>query len=304
MCGVKETISDQAQKLWLQWVEAAFPKLDSRAYFLPPVYVNRVPMTRQSVAGQEILVLESEPKQAGENNHSPVQNSDIRDDEAFQRVFLYLQKKSEENNEVLVVLSQFRFGQYLSEPCYAAATAQLPMAKNLPNSSSRDRQGEFDMLVIHRLYGFVVCEVKALGKNLKESKMTDLELQDNIRKKLRDAVSQLDKAEAMLSHLVSDIAPGLRITKTIAVPNLKTCQVQQAISGDPKLLEDLCQCLRTNQVDIICSEQLSESKTPQDVSNDMETNLGNWWQRHVAGAEPDSHMTDVVYRTLVARRQQ
>ncbi|XP_025080980.1 uncharacterized protein LOC112556319 [Pomacea canaliculata] len=58
--GSKDPLPDQAQTFWLQWVEAAFPHLDSRAYFLPPVYVNRVPMTRQSAAGQQVLVLQSE----------------------------------------------------------------------------------------------------------------------------------------------------------------------------------------------------------------------------------------------------
>lgn len=58
-----------------------------------------------------------------------------------------------------------------------------------------------------------------------------------IRKKLKQSVSQLDKAEAVLSHLVSDISPSLRITKTIAVPNLTAFQVQQAILSDPKLTQ-------------------------------------------------------------------
>ncbi|XP_025113144.1 uncharacterized protein LOC112575471 [Pomacea canaliculata] len=317
MCDIKETMLEQAQKFWLQWVEASFPALESRAYFLPPVYFNRVPMTRQSLVGQDILILQSEPGQSDQHNQpaiihstvsqtltlqpSPFQNSDVRDDEAFERVFLCLQRMSEQNSEVLVVLSQFRFGQYLSEPWYAAMTAELPMAKNLPNSLSRDRQGEFDMLVIHRLYGFVVCEVKSLGKSSEYSKMTDLELKDTIRKKLRDAVSQLDKAEAMLSHLVSDIAPGLRVTKTIAVPNLEASTVQEVVSGDSKLFEDMCQCLRTEKVDIICYEQLSDPKTPWNVSTDVQKSLGKWWKQRVANAGPDSQMTYLIYKTLVAR---
>ncbi|XP_025111723.1 uncharacterized protein LOC112574709 [Pomacea canaliculata] len=242
----------EAQRFWLQWVEASFPDLDSRAYFLPPVYFNRVPLTRESVGGQDVLVLLPAPGQAGQSNQqamassaaaqapSPqpprVQDSDVRDDAAMQRVLKCLQKMSEQNKEVLVGLSQLKFEQCLGEPCYSAVAGQLPVADNLPSSFPKNwKRGDFDVLLIHRHHGFVVCEVKSFGHNIHELKMSQQEIDNNIRKKLRDAVSQLDKAEAMLSHLVSDIAPGLRITKTIAFPNLKARQVQQAISGDTRM---------------------------------------------------------------------
>ncbi|XP_025111743.1 uncharacterized protein LOC112574731 [Pomacea canaliculata] len=253
----------EAEKFWLQWVEAAYPDLDSRAYFLPPVYFNRVPMTRESVAGQDVLGLQSAPGQAGQANQpvtassaaaqapSPqpprVQDSDVRDDAAMQRVLMCLQKMSEQNKEVLVGLSQLKFGQYLGEPCYSAAAAQLPVADSLPSSFPKNRkQGDFDVLLIHRHHGFVICEVKAFGYNIHKLNMPQQDIDNNIRKKLRDAVSQLDKAEAMLSHLVSDIAPGLRITKTIAFPNLTAHQVQNSVTGDPRLSQDLCRCLGTS----------------------------------------------------------
>ncbi|XP_025111742.1 uncharacterized protein LOC112574730 [Pomacea canaliculata] len=250
------------QLFWLQWVEAAFPDLDSRAYFLPPVYFNRVPMTRQSAAAQDVLVVRSAPGQAGQSSQpvaTPstagqtclpqppcVLDSDVRDDAAMQRLLFCLQNMTEQKGEVLVGLSQLQFGQYLGEPCYAAAAAHLPRPSNLPPSLPRNwKQGDFDVLLIHRHYGLVVCEVKAFGDNIQALSMSQQDIDNKIRKKLRDAVSQLDKAEAMLSHLVSDIAPGLRITKTIAFPNLTARQVQQAISGDTRLTQDLCRCLGT-----------------------------------------------------------
>ncbi|XP_025103270.1 uncharacterized protein LOC112569639 [Pomacea canaliculata] len=313
----------EAQALWLQWVEAEFSDLEFRTYFLPPVYVNRVPMTRQSVAGQDVLVLESAPGQAGQSNKqamassaaaqalSPqpprVQDSDVRDDAALERVLKCLQKISEENKEVLVGLSQLKFDQCLGEPCYSAVAAQLPVADSLPSSFPKNwKQGDFDVLLIHRHYGFVVCEVKAFGDNIQELNMPQQDIDDNIRKKLKQAASQLDKAEAMLSHLVSDIAPGLRITKTIAFPNLTACQLQQAISGDTRMSQDLCRCLGTSKpVDIagmcLCSDQLSDPKTSCDVSSHVLSKLGHWWQRRVAGAGPDPHMTFDLYKTLVAR---
>ncbi|XP_025111728.1 uncharacterized protein LOC112574715 [Pomacea canaliculata] len=256
---VQDLISDQAQIFWTKWVEAAFPDLESRAYFLPPVYFNRVPMVRQSVGGQDVLVLQSGTKQADQSNLMTstsaavhrVQETDIKYDAAFQRLFVCLQKMSEQVKEAFVGISQLEFGQYLGEPCYAAAAAHLPLPKTISNDSLHYKQGDFDVLLIHRSYGLVVCEVKSVGDNLKKLNMSQQDIDNNIRKTLRDAMSQLDKAEAMLSHLVSDIAPGLRITRTIAFPNLTAHQVQQAISGDTQLTQDLCRCLGTTDPDDI-----------------------------------------------------
>ncbi|XP_025090339.1 uncharacterized protein LOC112561811 isoform X2 [Pomacea canaliculata] len=255
------------------------------------------------------------PKATGRCNHpttnpvtpgtplSVVEDSDVRDDAAMQRVLFCLQKMFERNGEVLVGLSHLEFRHYLSEPAYAAAVAPLPLPSSLPRFW---RRGDFDVLLIHRHHGFVVCEVKAFGDNVEKLQMSRQDIDSNISKKMSEAVTQLKKAEAMLSHLVSDIAPGLRITKTIAFPNLSAHQLQQAISQDTRMTQDLCRCLgASNVADIpglcLCSDQLSDPKTPCDVSGHVLRQLGHWWQRRVAGAGPDSHMTCHLYKTLVAR---
>ncbi|XP_025078791.1 uncharacterized protein LOC112554932 [Pomacea canaliculata] len=326
MTGSQEDVLQRAQEFWLKWVEAAFPDLDSQAYFLPPVYINRVPMTRQTIAGQDVLVLHKPSGQAGQSfkvavNPSAaaqssipkpisVQDSDVRDDAAMQRILLSLQKMSQQNSEVFVAMSQLQFGEYLGEPCYAAAAAQVPLSTSLPPPLPKNwDKGDFDVLLIDRKYGFVVCEVKAVGDNVRELGLSQQDMENNIRKKLKQAIVQLDKAEAMLSHLVSDIASGLRITKTIAVPNLTAHQVEQAIAGDKQLTQDLCRCLgKPHTTDAagaaglcLTSDQLSDPKTPWDVSSHVLRELGHWWQRRVADAGPDSHMTRDVYKTVVAR---
>ncbi|XP_025079704.1 uncharacterized protein LOC112555485 [Pomacea canaliculata] len=340
MTGSQATLAEEVQTFWLQWVEAAYPDLESRAYFLPPVYFNRVPMTTETVAGQDVQVLPSHSKEtvAGQDFQvklpaledtgmltflkeklrremtaasfiSPpaaVQDSDLRYDAAMRRVVFCLQNWSEKTGEVLVGITRLRFGQYLTEPCFSVAAAQLPRASSLPPDLPQSwKQGNFDVLLIHRNHGLVVCNVMSFGDITKNLKMSQEDIV-KIRKKLRDAVSQLNKAEAMLSHLVSDVCPGLRITKTIAVPNLTTNQVQQAISHDSQLTEDLHCCLKTTDpADIagmcLCYDQLSDTKTPCDVSSHVFKKLGKWWKRRVAVSGTDSHMTRHVYKTLVAR---
>ncbi|XP_025078781.1 uncharacterized protein LOC112554924 isoform X2 [Pomacea canaliculata] len=372
MTGSQATLTEEVQTFWLQWVEAAYPDLESRAYFLPPVYFNRVPMTTETVAGQDVQVLLSatqkspsataasacqdvvvldspsekaskrrgllkkvgslpksskthEPQQeAVLPSNTPVmtpsetaetfishpataQDSDIRDDTAMKQVLLCLQSLSEKTGEVLVGITRLHFTQYLSEPCFSVAAAQLPRASSLPPDLPQSwKQGNFDVLLIHRHYGLVVCNVMSFGDMTNDLKMSQEDIVKTIRKKLRDAVSQLNKAEAMLSHLVSDVCPGLRITKTIAVPNLTTDQVQQAISHDSQLTEDLHCCLKTTDpADIagvcLCCDQLCDPETPCDVSSHVLKKLGEWWKRRVAVSGPDSHMTRHMYKTLVAR---
>ncbi|XP_025112050.1 uncharacterized protein LOC112574900 [Pomacea canaliculata] len=177
----------------------------------------------------------------------------------------------------------------------------------MSNATSKTRQGDFDVLLIHRNYGFVVCEVKSFGDNARELNMSQQTLVNSIRKRLKEAISQLHKAETILSHLVSDIAPGLRITKTIVVPNITADQIQEVIATDCELAQDLCRCLgtTTDPADItglcLCCDQLSDPKTPWDVSSHVLSEFGLWWQRRVAGAGPEKEMTLDLYKILVAR---
>ncbi|XP_025107255.1 uncharacterized protein LOC112571998 isoform X2 [Pomacea canaliculata] len=309
-----------SEQFWTNWVENAFPDLESKAYFVPPVFVNRVPMTKYSSPVNEALVIREAPGKAGPSicpalspstlttspQPTPVQDSDIRDDAAMQRVILCLQKLTEKKG-VFVALSQLKFGQYLGEPCYAAAAAQLPSAKNLPPHHPESwKDGDFDVLLIHRHYGLVICEVKSVGDNVLALNMSQQDIDKSIRAKLGQAVSQLDKAEVMLSHLVHDVAPGLRVCKTMALPNLTAPQVQQAIDGDPKLSRDLCCCLGTadpaNIASLcLCCDQLSDPKAPWNVDDNVLRELGEWWKRRVEVSEPNPQMTPDQYKRLVAR---
>ncbi|XP_025112337.1 uncharacterized protein LOC112575042 isoform X2 [Pomacea canaliculata] len=297
----KKTILEQLHKDWLEWVEATFPDLDSRSYFLPPVYFNRVPRTLQSIVGQDVLMLHSTSEHpaavaaaaaAAAQMSFRVQESDLRDDAARQRVLFCLQEMFKFSREGLFAISQLRFEDYLNGARSFAEAVEIP----LPHKT-----GIFGILLIHQNYGVVVCEVKSLGLNLSSN-----EINNQIKKKLQQCVSQLDKAEAMLSHLVSDIAPGLRITKTIAFPNLTTHQVQQAILNDDKLNQDLSTCLRTTDCNnvaglFLTSDQLSDPTTPWDVSSEVMKKLENWWQNLVTADGHDSHMSSDIYKKLMTR---
>lgn len=167
-----------------------------------------------------------------------VECNDLRADKVLQWVLICLKKlSSKPKKKVMFGLSQLWFGRHLGEPCYAAATNFLPSSTSFPPLLQRNwKEGDFDLLIIHPCYGFVVFEVKAFGDNLTKHHMTQQD-HKKIRRKLNEAILQLERAKVVLSQLVSDIAPGLRITKTIVLPYLTAAQVQQALTGDRQLIE-------------------------------------------------------------------
>lgn len=139
---------------------------------------------------------------------------------------------------MFMCVNQLRFQEYLGDPCYSAAAAHLPVPTCLPSSMPWQwKRGDFDVLLVHRQYGLVVCEVKSFGGNVEELNMTQEEMDAQIQRKLKKASNQLKKAEAVLSYIVSDIASGLRITQVIALPNITSARVKRALEQDPQLVE-------------------------------------------------------------------
>ncbi|XP_025101013.1 uncharacterized protein LOC112568121 isoform X2 [Pomacea canaliculata] len=366
--GSQGTISHQAQKFWLQWIQHAFPELEHQTYFLPAIFLKRVPLTTGTIAGQPVSVLRSSKHQSSShcssfsgsdttfpsctrpepqgtedkrvckvhvvqgvtnNNHVPdvldtnpfnfvpgvpqplpVQDTDIRDDAVLEQVLMALDKLGAKNEEVFFCLSQLRFGMYLGKPCYTAAAAQLPLPSNLPaHLPSSWKQGDFDVLIIHRQYGIITCEIKICGYNFQDLQLSQLDIDKQVTRKLKQAAGQLDKAEAVLRHLVSDIAPGLRITKVIVVPHLTSESIQRAITNDFDLKQDLSRCLgaKPDPADIteliLCADQLPISEQPWNIRQEIQKELENWWQRRVTAPGPDPVISSNLdlYKLLLAR---
>lgn len=238
---ITEHMLQETEEIWQKWTEAAFPDLNTRTYFLPPLYFNHVQSTEQLIAETklEAKVLKK------------AHTSTVKDDTAMKHMFKCLEEFSEQNKEVMFVLSNLQFGDYLGEPAYAPAAALLDTPKNLPppkpssKQSGNLKEGDFDFLLIHRKYGLVTCEVKSVGGFKSGGTMTRNK-KNLIRKRLKKAISQLNKAEGMLSHLVpkkkkdpkdpkDPEAPKVRITKTIAFPNLTTQELLDAIASNDNL---------------------------------------------------------------------
>lgn len=165
-----------------------------------------------------------------------VYDSDLRDDFAQQHVLLHLQELAHGRREVMFILSQLRFSDYLNQPSYAAAVeaARLPMPGDL---GTRYRSGEFDILLIHRHYGILIGEVKSVGIQQSRFIQSQCDADNDVAKRLSKAVRQLNRSEKVIKHLVRDIVPGLQLTvrKTIFLPYVSDAQLERVLAADRTL---------------------------------------------------------------------
>ena len=145
---------------WRQRVQEWFSDLFGRTHFLPPVFMNRTQRQEVQVAGQTVHVTEPPVTNLPRGAAPALQESDVRDDTAQVKVLQCLHQLSEAYGEVMFVISQLNFGDYLNQPVYAAAATTLPRPIDL--KSLNKHRGDFDVLIILRHYGILVCEIKAI----------------------------------------------------------------------------------------------------------------------------------------------
>ena len=249
--------SQSTRDEWRQLMLFHYPTLLSETICVPPVHFNKVPYVRRTVPGtcQSALVLQhpsdkppdhdvpstsqrpiSQQAQHGlwtpvsEPQATPrrVQESDILDDFAQQHVLCNLLNLGKARDEVMCILSQLNFGDYLRQPSYAAAAAQFPRSISL--AQRQYRLGDFDILLIHCHYGILAGELKAVGFKPDQK-------DGAVRGVVKKAVGQVKKSQKVVEHLLSDIAPGLTVRGTVLLPYVPRERLQRILDTDPALKE-------------------------------------------------------------------
>ncbi|KAL8560622.1 hypothetical protein ACOMHN_059130 [Nucella lapillus] len=301
--GAQQQAGAAPEDIWTPFIQQHYPHLLSQTYCLPPIFFYRTPQTVETIAGQTVLVRDN-PSSSSTGQQQPppppaqvagrvfvenppdsqdvrTQDSDWQGDTAHDRC---LQALSGMQNEVMFIISSLRFQHYLhnpANPLHAAAIAQLPSIDD-PSIPQNLRNGECDLIIIHRTYGLLIGEIKSLGGNDFFRKRTPDKQTQTIIKKIQNAVKQLENHHRALSHLVRDLPP-IRISMTLLLPNVSSSQLQSALSASPSLLQGTVVSLDVRQC--LCQENLAQILT--------------WWQ--TLNTSPDQSMTDDIYRRLVAR---
>lgn len=246
--------AQQEQKA-MDWLRASmmslYPDLEKRSYFLPPVHFNHEAFQRKNIAGQVVLVAsgKKDPEKVTPPHHviplnhltdseppdHVLQESHVREDISHQHVLHCLQALAEHGpQEVMFVISKLSYSKYLSKPSFAEAAQRLPRPYTLPRQY---RRGEFNILVIHQRYGILVGEVKAVGLNAGDLNKPQKQADEDIARRVEKAVKQLDKAQKMVTHLVSDLSTSLCVHKTLMLPYVSCKQLQNVLAAHSQLKE-------------------------------------------------------------------
>ncbi|KAL8597212.1 hypothetical protein ACOMHN_051525 [Nucella lapillus] len=282
--GAQQQAGAAPEDIWTPFIQQYYPHLLSQTYCLPPIFFYRTPQTVATIAGQTVLVRDN-PSSSGTGQQQPApppaQDSDWQGDTAHDRC---LQALSGMQNEVMFIISSLHFQNYLhnpANPLHAAAIAQLPSIDD-PSIPQNLRNGECDLIIIHRTYGLLIGEIKSVGRNDFFHKQTPDKQTQIIIKQIQKAVKQLENQHRALSHLVRDLPP-IRISMTLLLPNVSSSQLQSALSASPSLLQGTVISLDVRHC--LCQENLAQLLT--------------WWQ--TLNTSPDQFMTDDLYHRLVAR---
>ncbi|KAK7087856.1 hypothetical protein V1264_021855 [Littorina saxatilis] len=286
---VPTTSLQQDMAFWLARVKEWYPKLQERTYFLPPVYMNTTGEQAVQIFGTEVFIKRLPADNVPKGVPDVLFNSTVKEDKSQQKVLKALHEVSKDGKEVMFVLSQLNFKDYLPSHS-SSATPRLPTPRDL-KSQNKD-QGDFDVLVLHKHLGVLVGEIKSVGDNFQELGFSEQKQEQEIKKKVKQALKQLDKALDVLTHLTKDQQPLPRILKTLILPSISQEQLQQVLNNDPPLKDDVCKCLDL---------PITSDPVPYCLTSDDVTEPDNWWKQRMAANGLDPAMNDSVYLDLVSR---
>ncbi|XP_070178509.1 uncharacterized protein [Littorina saxatilis] len=279
-----------------QRVKEWYPNLPKQAYFVPAVYMNRTQHKPEKVAGQEVYVLQP-----------LTQDSDARDDVANNKVLRSIKELARGQvsgvpKQVMFVISQLEFRNYLNNlsqhahPCAPPRVINKAPTRQKQQTKQNKFEGDFDTLIIHRQFGVLACEIKAVGDNFVEINMPESEQNKTIKDKVKKAVDQLKKSRDVLHYLVSGDKHQPRISTSLIMPNISRKQLRAVLDAPPpqkrKLKEKLCESLGIDRT----MDPAQKCFTTDDVINPY-----TWWQQCMDLSGPDPAMTDELYLDLISR---
>ena len=209
--------------------------------------MNRTHHQEVKISGSDVYVtqtpLTQSPGPSPRKLRRPPSESDAIDDRTHQRILTCLQKLTK--TEVMFVISQMQFGNYMNKPAYAAAASMLPKPGDLAQDK---RMGDFDILIIHRKHGILAGEIKAVGSKFSTLLMTEQKKDDSLVERVERAIKQMQKAREVLGHLVSKDERQPMIKTTLMLPNIERTQLHRVLANREQLFK-----VDSNTVFIHCS---------------------------------------------------
>ncbi|PVD32278.1 hypothetical protein C0Q70_07711 [Pomacea canaliculata] len=333
---------------WLESIRQWYPDVLNNCYFVPPLHFCHESLAVSTVCGQQAVVhvpvSDDDPNHRVQNpqtalpqpgpSHTPqtrwrptaccvwsdtaahfnhrvtqVCDANLRDDVAHQRVLSGLRALADDQHEVMMVISQLRFENYLNKLCkekLSPSASPYPRANSLQDT--RLHKGEVDILILHRRHGLVVGEVKSVGANWTQLPCSERDKSRSLGTRVAKAVFQLNRTETVLRHFVSDMAADLRIKKILFLPNVTQEVMLKFLKegGHTQVAKALMECMGVSTIEeavdaCVLAKQLPTSSQPWQCTAATRCELQRWWSRWVTSGESHQDMSPGSYEELVAR---
>ncbi|XP_025092362.1 uncharacterized protein LOC112562948 isoform X2 [Pomacea canaliculata] len=311
---------------WLESIRQWYPDVLNNCYFVPPLHFCHESLAVSTVCGQQAVVhvpvSDDDPNHRVQNpqtalpqpgpSHTPqtrwrptaccvwsdtaahfnhrvtqVCDANLRDDVAHQRVLSGLRALADDQHEVMMVISQLRFENYLNKLCkekLSPSASPYPRANSLQDT--RLHKGEVDILILHRRHGLVVGEVKSVGANWTQLPCSERDKSRSLGTRVAKAVFQLNRTETVLRHFVSDMAADLRIKKILFLPNVTQEVMLKFLKegGHTQVAKALMECMGVSTIEeavdaCVLAKQLPTSSQPWQCTAATRCELQRWWSR-------------------------
>ena len=195
-------------------MQAWYPHLFQQTYFLPPIYFNRTQHKEVQVHEKQVLVMQ------------PLsQESDARCDSGNRLVLKSLERLSESEEAAMFVVSERKFGNSLNKKFH-----------NDPDFGSQDKNGDFDILIIHKQFGILIGEIKVVGDLFSGQPLKGNNLQSLI-KMVKKGTKQLNKSRGMATNIMKNCPARPRIRTTLMLPNIGRELLREALENTTEVIK-------------------------------------------------------------------
>ncbi|XP_025113463.1 uncharacterized protein LOC112575699 [Pomacea canaliculata] len=262
-----------------------YPEFDTKAYVVPSLYINTNTYEVKTFAGEDVYI-----------TRPPDDEQTVKHDMAMGRVLTSLHLLAKHGNEVMFVISQFDYDKYLANPRKEFTNHNLPRPGELRKSDKH--YGDFDILIIHRHHGLVVGVVKTCSG---ESTQKVEEPTDMVIEELLQGCTQLDEAEKMLHHLLSDPMSNqnqqMQVQKLLILPNLSEERLEGVLNENQNVADTLKEFLRFPDTGVskecLCGDHLRGSKRTQKIKD--------WFNSRFSESHDTAFTSDDEFAAIVAR---
>ncbi|XP_005112279.1 uncharacterized protein LOC101862849 [Aplysia californica] len=236
---------------------------------------------------------------------TPVMLKDVRADEGENRVVSALELLGHRHGPMFIICA-YQYNNYLNklrEEMFSKGEAVRPV-----RAFGQTMRAEHDCLILHKEYGIIVVCIKAIGDTFSVWGATEEGKLDSTVRILAKAVKQLEREEAMIRHVTSDLDPNIACHKLIALPNLTRDLVKKALDSDLadstllKKLDDLTHGLGADA--FLCQDELPVKFRsvwdPPDIN--VVSRLVVWWsQLKNSLYSKQNEMTTRIFRQVIGR---